>query len=261
MSRNGKSRNHAKIISVGGWSLIIMGLFYPIISLNFEYPEFLQGSVDAVLQQLISGGESDRYLWTVLTVVPMLLIFSAFGLCEVLKKKSFVLAEGVLFFGLVASFSLMIGLFKWTGVFWGLGEMYSEVSVEDQLGLAAVYHHIDLYLGTFIGRYLGAFSLYMFVLFTSLAIFRDKRLQNWMAWLGLVAVLFGAMGFLKDVSETSRAFYEVGQVLMFTPLWMILIGIALVRFKQPKAIYEENLSDDIANPSKKVMRKSRKKRK
>ena len=261
MTRNGKSRNHAKIISVGGWSLIIMGLFYPILSLNFEYPEFLQGSVDAVLQQLISGGESDRYLWTMLTVVPMFLIFSAFGLCEVLKKKSFILAEASLFFCITACFSLMVGLFKWTGVFWGLGEMYNGASAEEQLLIEVAYNHIDFYLGTFIGRYLGEFSLYMFILCTSLAIFRCKRLQNWMAWLGLVAVLFGAMGFLKDISPTSRAFYEVGQVLMFTPLWMILIGIALVRFKQPEAAYEENLSDDIANPSKKVMRKSHKKRK
>lgn len=229
--KEGKARYHGRIIKFGGWSFIVAGIFYPILILNANPPKSIDLPAAELLSSLQSGNSMEFLFWIFATLIPLLLISGSFGAYEALKDRSLLVMKLAMVAIFLATFSLMMGMLKWSGLSWHLASLYSEANGQEKQILESVYQHMDLYLGTYFGQYLADGMFFTFVLLTSYVSYRHKRMPNWQALLGFVTATFGLVGAFRHIDESAQAFYQVSLSLSLTPIWMITLGVGLLLYK------------------------------
>lgn len=64
----------------------------------------------------------------------------------------------------LGAFAMYIGLMRWPTIHWALAETYSQAGAETKIGHEAVFNGLNLYLGNYIGEFLGDTMLATFFL-------------------------------------------------------------------------------------------------
>lgn len=92
--------------------------------------------------------------------------------------------------------------------------------------IEAIFNGLNLYLGNYIGEFLGETALATFFLLAGLSLFNEPRFSRWLGWLLMsFAVLFG-IGAFRNVTRTVQFVADVNNALL--PLSMIALGMSLV---------------------------------
>ena len=221
-------QNRGMVIA-GGVSFVLAAsafvLVFAYLAANFEYPDILEGSASEVLPRLNAGGTGMRLVWAVYAFLPLLLIPGAVGtkLACPLSRGRMTLA---LVFACVAAFSMCLGLMRWPSIHWALAEVYSGAALDTQRGIEAVFNGLNLYLGNYIGEFLGESALAIFFLLVSFSLLKEPRFARWLGWLLMAfAALFG-IGAFRNVTHAVQFVADINNALL--PLSMIALGASLV---------------------------------
>lgn len=221
-------QNRGMVIA-GGVSFVLAALAFVLVfaylAAHFEYPDILEGAASEVLPRLNAGGPGMRLAWAVYAFLPLLLIPGAVG--TVLACPS---SRGRMTLALVlaciAAFSMCLGLMRWPSIHWALAEIYSGAAPETKSSIEAIFNGLNLYLGNYIGEFLGETALATFFLLAGLSLFNEPRFSRWLGWLLMsFAVLFG-IGAFRNVTRTVQFVADVNNALL--PLSMIALGMSLV---------------------------------
>lgn len=221
------------MVIAGGASFVVAALAFVLVftylATNFEYPGILEGSASDVLPRLHAGGTGMRAVWAVYAFLPLLLIPGAvatFLACPTSRGRmtlALVLAS-------VAAFSMCLGLMRWPSIHWALAEMYSNAP-ETKSSIEAIFNGLNLYLGNYIGEFLGETALATFFLLAGFSLLDEVRFPKWLGWWSLVfAVLFG-VGAFRNVTSAVQFVADVNNALL--PLSMIVLGASLVWYARP----------------------------
>ena len=158
---------HRKMIVTGGVSLIVGACafiaVFSYLAANFNYPDVLDGSAADVLPLLRDGGAGMRAVWAIYALLPVLLVPGAAGAyfaCPSSRPRMTL----ALIAAMLASFSMCLGLMRWPSIYWALAEAYEHADTGSRIGLAAVFDGLNLYLGNYIGEFLGETLLAIFFL-------------------------------------------------------------------------------------------------
>ena len=172
------------MIGLGGASFIVAALtfvgVFGYLATNFDYPAVLTGSAADVLPRLRHGGSPMRAVWAVYAFLPLLLIPGAIGTlvaCPTSRPRmtlAMVLAS-------VGALAMCLGLMRWPSIHWVLAGAYAEASDATRSSLDAVFSGLNVYLGNYIGEFLGETALAAFILLASLSMLAEARLSG-MAW-------------------------------------------------------------------------------
>jgi hypothetical protein len=219
-----------RMIAVGGASFVIAALSFVLVfgylAANFDYPEILDGTAAEVLPRLRDGGTLMRATWAVYALLPLLLLpgaVAAFAACGSSRVRMTI----ALVFAALGALAMCLGLMRWPSLHWALASVYVDAGVETRNSLDAVFAGMNLYLGNYIGEFLGETALAVFFLLSGLSMLGEPRFPKWLGWSGIGFSLLFLAGAFRNVTPTVQFIADLNNGLL--PLWLIVMGIALMR--------------------------------
>ena len=219
-----------KLIVFGGASFIVAALAFVVVfgylAANFNYPDILDGSAAEVLPRLRDGGAVMRAVWAVYAFLPLLLLPGAVGAFSALPASRARMSLALVFAS-IAVLAMCLGLMRWPSLHWTLAEAYSHAGVEAKTTLDAVFSGMNLYLGNYIGEFLGEIMLACFFLLSGLSMLDDARFSRWLGWSGVAFSLLFMIGAFRNVTSAVQVVADINNALL--PLWLIVMGVALIR--------------------------------
>jgi hypothetical protein len=212
----------------GGWSLVAAAVgfmaVFSYLAARFGYPDVLDGRASDVLPALLALGGTGRAVWVVYALLPLLLIPAGVGANAALRDAAPNAMRAALVFSVVAAVSMLLGLARWPSVHWELARAYESASPDARVAIDAVFRGLNVYLGNFIGEFLGELSLNAFFGLTAFGMLRaGRRLAGYG---GLVAAAIGLVAAFRNVSDVVGPVAEVNNVVL--PVWLIVLGLVLV---------------------------------
>lgn len=219
------------MIIVGGGSFIVGALAFVFVfgylAANFNYPHILDGTAAEVLPRLRAGGSAMRAVWAVYAFLPLFLVpgaVAAYLACPSSRARM-TLALVVASIGALA---MCLGLMRWPSIHWALAEAYSQAGSETQRSLDAVFSGMNLYIGNYIGEFLGETTLAAFFLLSGLSMLAEARFPKWLGGSGVVFSFLFLVGAFRNVTPAVQVVADINNALL--PLWMIVMGTGLIWF-------------------------------
>jgi len=114
-------------------------------------------------------------------------------------------------------------------VHWRLAGSFALAAPTEQAVLATIFDGLNTYLGNFIGEFLGELAVSMFFLLTAFTWLRSSQRARWIGWIGVVTAVLGLIGMFRNVTVVVAPIAAVNNYLL--PLFMIILGVALVRWR------------------------------
>ena len=232
------------IIIAGGLSFIVGALafvsVFGYLAANFDYPGVLDGSAAEVLPRLRAGGAMMRATWAVYALLPLLLVPGAVGTFVACPSS-----RGRMILALVAAslgaLAMCLGLMRWPSIHWALAEAYAQSGADTKDSLSAVFLGLNLYLGNYIGEFLGEVCLAFFFLISGLSLVNEPRFPNWLGWCGVAFAALFVIGAFRNVSPVVQPVADINNGLL--PLWMVVLGASLIWYSR-----EPQFHDDAQKP-------------
>jgi hypothetical protein len=216
---------------MGGWALIVAAAgfvaVFSYLAAQFGYPDVLEGSGPDVLPRLLELGETGRAVWVVYALLPLLLIPAAAGTYAALRDAAPTAMRVACTFAVVAAVSMFLGLARWPSVHWELARAYGPASPEARVAIDAVFSGLNVYLGNFVGEFLGELSLNAFFILTAVALLRTGR--RWTAYGGFAAGGLGLIAALRNVTPAVDLVAAADNYVL--PLWLVVLGAVLARWR------------------------------
>ena len=219
------------VVLVGGCSLIVGAVAFVAVfgylAANFDYPRVLDGAAADVLPRLRAGGARMRAVWGIYSLLPLLLTVGSVGVFFALPSRPGLAALGTVF-ATVGSLAMCLGLMRWPSVHWALAEAYESGGSEARHSIAAVFSGLNLYLGNYVGEFLGEVCLGVFFLVSGLALRAEPQFP---AWLGIVGAAFAVLfliGALRNAAPQVQLLADINNYLL--PLWLLVLGGAIIWF-------------------------------
>lgn len=219
------------MINVGAASLIVGALAFVFVfsylAANFNYPDILAGSAAEVLPRLRDGGVAMRAVWAVYAFLPLFLVpgaVAAYFACPSSRARM-TLALVVASMGALA---MCLGLMRWPSIHWALAEAYSQAGSETRMSLDAVFSGMNLYIGNYIGEFLGETMLAAFFMLSGSSMLAEARFPRWFGWSGVVFAFLFLVGAFRNVTNAVQVVADINNALL--PFWMIVMGAGLIWF-------------------------------
>jgi hypothetical protein len=226
VASNGESRTAAR---AGGWSLIAAAVgfmaIFAYLAGRFNYPDVLDGTASDVLPQLLALGSAGRAVWVVYAFLPLLLIPAGVGAYAALRGSAPNAMRAALAFSIISGVSMLLGLARWPSVHWELARAYEMASPDARVAIDAVFRGLNVYLGNFIGEFLGELSMNAFFVLSGVAFLRAGR--KWVGYAGLAAGAIGMIAAFRNVTPAVGPIADVNNYVL--PFWLIAMGVVLLR--------------------------------
>jgi hypothetical protein len=220
-----------EVVLAGGFSFILGALafvaVFSYLAANFSYPQVLDGAAADVLPRLRAGGARMRAVWAIYALLPLLLIVGAVGTQFACPSRPDSMTLATLL-ATLGAFAMCLGLMRWPSIHWVLAEAYESAGPEARHSIGAVFAGLNLYLGNYIGEFLGEVCLASFFVLSGLAL---RAEPGFPAWVGLCGVAFGAlflMGAFRNVVPQVQVVADINNYLL--PIWMIALGGVMIWF-------------------------------
>ena len=220
---------HRPIVLAGGLSFVVGALafvsVFSYLAANFDYPGILDGSASEVLPRLRAGGSTMRAIWALYAFLPLLLVPGAVGAYFACPSS-----RGRMTLALVAaslgSLAMCLGLMRWPSIHWALADADALSGVDARSSLAAVFLGLNVYLGNYIGEFLGEVCLASFFLFSGLSLLNEKQFPKWLGWSGVAFASLFVLGAFRNVTPAVQRIADINNALL--PLWMVILGVSLI---------------------------------
>jgi hypothetical protein len=198
---------------------------FSYLAAKFDYPKVLDGEAEEVLPRLRGGGAAMRAVWAIYALLPLLLIPGAVGASLALPDS-----PGRMTFALilasVGTFAMCLGLMRWPSIHWVLAAAYEKAGADARVSLGAVFKGLNLYLGNYIGEFLGEICLGAFFALTGVSMLDSAQYPLWLAIGGVAFGVLFIIGAFRNVTSKVQWLADINNYLL--PLWMILLGGALI---------------------------------
>jgi hypothetical protein len=205
-------------LCLAGGAIAFLGVF-TYLAARFNYPAVLDGPAATVLPSLLATGQQGRLAWAVYALLPLIWLPAGVAAYEALAPVRRGPMRLALLFAGVAALAMMLGLMRWPSVHWYLALAFEHAAPPEQ-GV--------LYLGNYIGEFLGELSFSVFFLLTSIVWLESPRSHKWIGWVGVGTAVLGLLGMFRNVTGAVAPIAAVNKYLL--PAFMIILGVALVRW-------------------------------
>jgi hypothetical protein len=218
-----------KMIVAGGLSFIVGAISFVLVfsylAANFNYPDILDGSAAEVLPRLLAGGAEMRTVWAIYALLPLLLIPGAVGAYSACTSSRELMTLALIAIS-IGALAMCLGLMRWPSVHWALAEAFAVSDAQGMAGLSAVFTGLNIYLGNYIGEFLGEICLAAFFFLTGCSCLKEVHFPRWLGWSGIVFALLFAVGAFRNVTGTVQFVSDLNNALL--PLWMMVLGFSLI---------------------------------
>jgi hypothetical protein len=210
-------------------ALAFIGVF-AFLAARFDYPAVLDGPASSVLPALLATGSTGRAVWALYGFLPLIWVPAGVGAYCALRTSHPGAMLLALQCALLSALSMMLGLLRWPSIHWRLAELYVAADPPQQRVLGATFDGLNLYLGNYVGEFLGELSVSAFFLLSAWVLLRSRTTSRWVPVGGLVTGVLGWIGSLRNITSAMAPVAAVNNYLL--PLWMITLGIVLLRHRE-----------------------------
>jgi hypothetical protein len=214
---------------LAGWSLISAAVgfiaVFSYLAARFDYPDVLNGSAADVLPKLLELGSAGRAVWAIYALLPLLLIPAGVGAYAALRNAAPSAMRAAVVFSTITAVSMLIGLARWPTVHWELAQVYVAATPDVRTAVDAVFGGLNLYLGNFIGEFLGEVSLNIFFLLTAYG-FAKSESPRWIGYVGATAGVIGLIAAFRNVTTAVELVADINNLLL--PIWLVVLGIVML---------------------------------
>jgi hypothetical protein len=222
-----------KTIRLGGWALVFGAIsfmaIFAFLAARFDYPAILDGPANIVLPKLLSTGAVGRAAWAIYAFLPVVWIPAGVGAYYALRRTH----PGAMLLGLqaavVAALAMMLGPMRWPSIHWRLAELYGAADPGQRSVLGALFDGLNVYLGNYVGEFLGELSFSTFFLLSSWVLLRSRLTPSWVAVLGFLTGVSGLVGMIRNLTPAMAGVAAATNYLL--PVWMIVFGVVLIRYR------------------------------
>lgn len=170
-----------------------------------------------------------RAIWAIYAFLPLLLIPGAVGTWFACPSSCGRMTLALVF-SILGALAMCLGLMRWPSIHWELAEAYVQAGTEARPALDAVFNSLNLYLGNYIGEFLGEMALAIFFLLSGISMKAETNYPKWLAWSGIVFSLLFMLGAFRNITGVVQPIADINNGLL--PLWMIVLGVALIRYSK-----------------------------
>jgi len=218
---------------IAGWSLVVaafgfIGVF-SFLAARFNYPDVLDGNAGDVLPRLLALGNAGRAVWVFYAFLPLLLIPAGIGAHAALRHAAPNAMRAAVVFATITAVSMMLGLARWPSVHWELARAYATAAPEARSAIDAIFAGLNVYLGNYIGEFLGEVALNAFFVLIGFAALRSPQAPRWFAYTGIAVGVIGWVAAFRNVTSAVSLIADVNNYLL--PLWLIVLGVVLIRWR------------------------------
>ena len=225
------SRPSRAATRIAGWSLIAAAVGFIVVfgylAARFDYPAVLDGDAAVVLPRLLALGEAGRAVWAVYAFLPLLLIPAAIGARAAFGDAAPSAMRAAIVFATIAAVSMLLGLARWPSVHWELARAYPSASADARAAMDALFLGLNVYLGNYIGEFVGELALNAFFVLVGFAALRTTVTNRWFAVGGIAVGAMGWVAAFRNVTSVVSPVAAANNYLL--PLWLIVVGVVLVR--------------------------------
>lgn len=219
---------------LGGRALIVAAILFIAafswLAEAFNYPDVLDGPSDQVLPRLLALGATGRAVWAGYAILPLLLVPAGVGAHAALARRAPARMQAALLLAVISAVVMMLGLMRWPTIHWSLAlALVAAPGEGERAVIGALFDGFNLYLGNYLGEFVGELALNAFFLLVALAMHGDARFPRWAARAGTLAALLGFVAMWRNVTAAASVVAEVENYVL--PLWMIGQGVLLARLK------------------------------
>jgi len=216
-------------VALIGGALAFMAVF-AFLAARFNYPAVLDGNADQVLPSLLSTGAAGRAVWAIYGFLPLIWIPAAVGAFEALRDVREGSMRVALMFAVVSALCMMLGLLRWPSIHWTLAQTYATATETERMAIGATFAGLNSFFGNYIGEFLGELAFSVFFLLSALAMLvRGAHFPRWVGYVGVATAVAGMIGMFRNVTPLVDPIAAVNNYLL--PLWMIIFGVALLRYR------------------------------
>jgi hypothetical protein len=97
----------------------------------------------------------------------------------------------------------------------------------------AVFLGLNVYLGNYVGEFVGELALNAFFVLVGTAALGSAAAKRWFAVGGIVVGIIGWVAAFRNVTSVVAPIAEVNNYLL--PLWLIVLGVVLIRWRAASA--------------------------
>lgn len=212
-------------VALIGGAVAFMSVF-SYLAARFQYPEVLDGKAQDVLPALLATGDAGRAAWAIYALLPLVFLPAGTGAFEALRERAAGPTRVGALFALLSASSMMLGLMRWPSVHWELAHAWASAGDAQRTVLAAMFNGLNLYLGNFVGEFLGELSFSTFFILSGVGLLRHATAPRWLGWWGVATGVLGLTGMWRNVTRAVSPIAEVNNYLL--PAWMVGFGIWLV---------------------------------
>lgn len=219
-------------IRVGGWSFIAAAVgfmaVFSYLAATFNYPDVLDGAASEVLPKLLTLGDGGRAVWAVYAMLPFLLIPAALGARDALHHAAPTAMRAAVIAASITAVAMMLGLARWPSVHWELARAYPTAGLEARQAIDAVFLGLNVYLGNWIGEFVGEVALNGFFVLVGFAALRATA-PRWFGYGGIAAGVIGWIAAFRNVTTAVSVVADADNYVL--PLWLIVLGVMFLRWK------------------------------
>lgn len=232
----------AGTVMAGGIALVVGALaflaVFSYLAAYFRYPSVLKGEAGLVLPALLATGASGRAAWAIYSVLPLVFLPASVAAFCALRDRASGIARVAGAFALLAAISMMLGLMRWPSLHWQLAYAWPNAGESERLVLAAVFDGVNLYLGNYVGEFLGELGFSVFFLLCGVGLLRHRQAPKWIGAWGVLTGVLGLVGMWRNVTPLVDVVAELNNYLV--PAWMIGFGLWLII--SARSIYRQRRS-------------------
>ena len=218
-------------VRLGGVALIVGALafmaVFAYLAARFDYPAVLDGPAETVLPALLATGSAGRAAWAFYGFLPLIWLPAGVGAYYALRRTHPGAMLLALHFAALSAVSMMLGLLRWPTIHWRLAELQITASPAEQRVITALFDGLNVYLGNYIGEFLGELSFSAFFVLSAWVLLRARRAPSWLALAGILTGVLGWVGMFRNLTSAVAPVAAVNNYLL--PLWMIAFGVVLLR--------------------------------
>ncbi len=217
---------------------LLVNIPYTLLIMNFDYPDILRQPTAEILTKFQAGGDTLIYTWFAFAWVGLPMLFGAIMLKQILTDEHAPFLETATTLGVIGFIVQVVGLLRWVFVVPALARLYTDPAADSatQAAVAAVFTAVHQYGGVILGEHMGQFLIILWMSMISGIMYKSKMFSKWVAVLGWVASAIYILAQTELLATAIPAFPVidwaglVGSLLWL--VWMIVIGVYLVKYKE-----------------------------
>lgn len=231
-----ESRQHATMITIGGWCMIMFSILFVGITLLIDnlvqQQQMLYSMEQHNLFKVAAGSGTIRTLLIFYALTPMLLIPGAVASYYTFIERHEANMRVSMYFATAGALALSISLLMLPSINWHLVSHIRGMSGSEQSSMMILLQALHSYLGVFVGDILGIGCLLVWFVITSFVMLRTNVMPHAVGVIELIIAICAILILAIRYSGLVPDFLINIQAPGIIALWIFICGISLVSLRK-----------------------------